>query len=63
MIYNAGTDILADDPLGRLNISANGIIARDEAVIRMSIRRNIPVIMLLSGGYQKINAEIIANSI
>lgn len=63
VIYNAGTDILENDPLGRLSITADGIIARDEVVIQMSVRRNIPVVMLLSGGYQKINADIIADSV
>jgi histone deacetylase 11 len=29
VIYNAGTDILEGDPLGRLRISAEGIILRD----------------------------------
>jgi histone deacetylase 11 len=30
VIYNAGTDILENDPLGRMNISPQGIIRRDE---------------------------------
>jgi hypothetical protein len=29
----------------------------------MSLKYSIPIAMVLSGGYQKINAEIIANSI
>ena len=63
VIYNAGTDILDGDPLGRLNISPEGIIRRDETVIGMCTRRKVPVAMILSGGYQLVNAEIIANSI
>lgn len=63
MIYNAGTDILEGDPLGRLHISARGIIKRDEYVIGLCLKKKVPVVMLLSGGYQKTNAEIIANSI
>jgi len=54
---------LEGDPLGGLRISAGGVIARDEEVVGMCVRRNVPVTMLLSGGYQKINAEIIADSI
>lgn len=29
----------------------------------MCIKNNIPVVMVLSGGYQKVNAKVIANSI
>lgn len=63
VIYNAGTDILEGDPLGRLHISDEGIVKRDEMIIGMCRKKNKPVVMLLSGGYQKVNAEIIANSI
>jgi histone deacetylase 11 len=63
VIYNAGTDILAGDPLGNLNISAKGVIARDETIFRLCLSRNIPLIMVLSGGYQKVNAEVISLSI
>lgn len=63
VIYNAGSDILVGDPLGGLNISVEGVVARDEAIFRMCISRRIPIVMVLSGGYQKINAEVIAFSI
>ena len=63
MIYNAGTDCLEGDPLGNLSLTADGIIKRDEAVFRMCLKNEIPVVMILSGGYQKVNAEVIANSI
>jgi histone deacetylase 11 len=54
---------LADDPLGGLNISSEAIIKRDEIIISMCIKNKIPVSMVLSGGYQKVNAYIIAESI
>lgn len=63
VVYNAGTDCLAGDPLGQLNISADGIVLRDEIVFRECIARQTPVVMLLSGGYQKSNAAVIARSI
>jgi histone deacetylase 11 len=63
IFYNAGTDILEDDPLGLLKITPQGVIERDELVFRAAIERKIPIVMLLSGGYQKSNAEVIANSI
>lgn len=63
IIYNAGTDILESDPLGRMNINEETVILRDELVFREAISRKIPIVMLLSGGYQKSNARVIANSI
>eukprot|EP01116_Phalansterium_solitarium_P021062 TRINITY_DN6419_c0_g1_i1.p2 TRINITY_DN6419_c0_g1~~TRINITY_DN6419_c0_g1_i1.p2 ORF type:complete len:358 (+),score=95.54 TRINITY_DN6419_c0_g1_i1:208-1281(+) len=63
LIYNAGTDILDGDPLGRLNISPEGVIARDEIVFGHAVERRLPIVMLLSGGYQKTNADVIARSI
>lgn len=63
IIYNAGTDILMNDPLGALNITADGIIKRDEIVFQHCLTNHIPVVMLLSGGYQTSNAKIIADSI
>ncbi|XP_031284538.1 histone deacetylase 2 [Pistacia vera] len=63
VVYNAGTDILDGDPLGRLKISPEGIAARDEKVFRFARSRNIPIVMLTSGGYMKSSARIIADSI
>mmetsp|Transcript_8079 Transcript_8079/g.9169 ORF Transcript_8079/g.9169 Transcript_8079/m.9169 type:complete len:93 (+) Transcript_8079:332-610(+) len=63
VIYNAGTDIMKGDPLSGLNITENGVIARDELVFQSALDLNIPICMVLSGGYQKINAHCIAASI
>eukprot|EP01088_Endostelium_zonatum_P013876 TRINITY_DN287_c0_g3_i1.p1 TRINITY_DN287_c0_g3~~TRINITY_DN287_c0_g3_i1.p1 ORF type:complete len:297 (+),score=74.62 TRINITY_DN287_c0_g3_i1:418-1308(+) len=63
VIYNAGTDCLEGDPLGRMNVSPAGIVKRDELVWNAAISRNNPIVMVLSGGYQKTNAKIIADSI
>ena len=60
IIYNAGTDIYKKDPLGRMNISADGIKERDKFVFEEAERSKIPVVMLLSGGYTKQSAGIIA---
>ncbi|CAJ1972861.1 unnamed protein product [Sphenostylis stenocarpa] len=48
VIYNAGTDILEGDPLGRLQISPEGIAHRDEKVFRFARENNIPIVMLTS---------------
>mmetsp|Transcript_25326 Transcript_25326/g.35499 ORF Transcript_25326/g.35499 Transcript_25326/m.35499 type:complete len:346 (-) Transcript_25326:1232-2269(-) len=61
--YNAGTDILEGDSLGRMQITREGVKRRDEMVFRYAKERKIPIVMLLSGGYQRVTAEVIADSI
>jgi len=61
--YNAGTDCLKGDPIGALGLSANCIIQRDEFVFENAFKRNTPIVMVLSGGYQQNNARVIADSI
>ncbi|CAC5392966.1 HDAC11 [Mytilus coruscus] len=63
IVYNAGTDILLGDPLGRLDVTAEGIIKRDEIVFTKVRAKNIPIVMVTSGGYTMQTAGIIANSI
>lgn len=69
LVYNAGTDPLAGDPLGRMNISEKGMIERDEIVFRAAGHGDaereeppIPVVMVLSGGYTKQSARLIGKS-
>jgi len=63
IVYNAGTDIYEHDPLGRLKISRKGIIERDQMVFELAKKHAIPILMVLSGGYTKASAGIIADSI
>jgi histone deacetylase 11 len=63
VLYNAGTDVLEGDRLGLLSISENGVVERDETVFRIVRSRNIPIVMVMSGGYQRRTAEVIARSI
>ena len=63
VIYNAGTDCMHGDPLGRLNITPQGIINRDQTVFAECFEAKVPVVMVLSGGYQLSNAPVIADSI
>lgn len=63
VIYNAGTDIYQSDPLGSLSITANGILVRDEVVLEQCLERKIPILMVLSGGYTRDSASLIASSI
>ncbi len=63
IIYNAGTDIYEKDPLGNLFISKKGIKKRDEIVFEKALKRKIPILMVLSGGYTKESYQIIGESI
>jgi histone deacetylase 11 len=65
IIYNAGTDCLEGDPLGSMQVTADGIVERDRLVFDAALKRDtpIPLVMLLSGGYQMSNAGVIARSI
>ncbi|KAI3966414.1 hypothetical protein MKW92_037902 [Papaver armeniacum] len=63
VVYNAGTDILDGDPLGQLKVSPDGVASRDEKVFRFSKEKNIPLVMLTSGGYMKSSAKAIADSL
>ncbi len=61
--YNAGTDVFAGDPLGHLNISAELILRRDLYVVSELRKREIPTVMVLSGGYTKESFRLVANSV
>ena len=62
-IYNAGTDVYQDDPLGMLNLSAGAVLKRDLHVMDELQQRQIPAIFLLSGGYTRQSHQMIANSL
>jgi len=65
ILYNAGTDCLIGDPLGGLGVTAQGIAHRDQMVFEIARHRPdpIPIVMVTSGGYQRNNADVIADSI
>jgi len=62
-IYNAGTDVLKGDPLGNMNLNGATIVERDAYVIQQLRSRNIPTMMLLSGGYTRESYRLIAESV
>ncbi|UVE18427.1 histone deacetylase [Pseudomonas sp. LS44] len=53
VLYDAGVDVHRDDALGYLNLTDAGIAARDEAVLRHCREREIPVLGVIGGGYDK----------
>jgi len=63
IIYNAGTDPLSGDHIGRMNVSAEKMIERDEIVFKHAQERRIPIVYLFSGGYTKESANVIGRSL
>ena len=53
IFYNAGVDPHADDRLGHLQLSDEGIQHRDRMVAESCVSRAIPVVGVLGGGYSK----------
>ena len=51
VFYNAGTDILATDKLGALNVSYEAIKERDRFVVDLLREKNISTVIMTSGGY------------
>lgn len=49
--YVSGIDILKDDRLGKLSISKHGCYLRDKAVISECRNLNIPLVVVMGGGY------------
>ncbi len=53
LFYVGGADPYFDDQLGGLDLSIEGLIARDTAVFEAARRRRIPVVTTLAGGYAR----------
>ena len=63
LIFNAGSDPFAEDPLAGFRLSMNELADRDLIVISMARERNIPTAMVLSGGYSALSWQIHTESI
>ncbi|MEM9989673.1 MAG: histone deacetylase, partial [Pseudomonadota bacterium] len=51
VLYQAGIDGLKSDKLGRLDLSFDGLKARDQLILQGCFDRNIPCSMAIGGGY------------
>jgi histone deacetylase 11 len=51
LIYNAGSDPFADDPLAGFRLTRSDLAERDLIVVTLARERGLPVAMVLSGGY------------
>lgn len=51
VFYQAGVDVLADDRLGRINLTMNGLYERERYVIETLFNRRLPTVVTMGGGY------------
>lgn len=65
VLYIAGADPFRLDRMGRLKLSKSGLRRRDEMVVRHFLERQIPIAMVMGGGYGPVDdvADIHANSV
>ena len=59
VLYDAGVDVWAQDDLGLLNISTQGMHHRDGLVLTTCLKRHVPVATVIGGGYDT-NAKRLA---
>lgn len=62
-IYVAGTDVVAGDDLGLLDLSAEQVLERDLFVLEQLRCRGVPTVMLLGGGYTAESHRLVATSV
>ena len=48
-----GCDPLEQDPLASLKMSLKGIVKRDQLIVDYCVKRKLPVVFTLAGGYSK----------
>jgi histone deacetylase 11 len=58
--YNAGTDVVVGDKLGGLALTPEGVKTRDRRVVDALTARDIPTVILPSGGYSQASHALIA---
>lgn len=63
VFYLGGIDPLESDHYGRLSLSLRGLSERDRIVIETVTKKELPLVLLLSGGYAPtLNETVIAHS-
>jgi histone deacetylase 11 len=63
VVYNAGSDVLAADPLALLRLTPEEMAERDLYIVTQVRERGIPLAMVLAGGYGPASWEAHARSI
>ena len=59
VVYIAGADPYAEDRLGRLRLSIEGLARRDRMVFAACRRRSLPVAVVLGGGYARDLGDVV----
>ncbi|GGE99854.1 histone deacetylase [Hymenobacter cavernae] len=59
IFYLAGVDVLATDKLGYLALSRDGCRQRDQFVLELCQRQQVPVVVCMGGGYSERLVDII----
>lgn len=63
IVYNAGSDVLESDPLSTFKLATAEMNKRDLFVVECAREKNVPVAMVLAGGYGKESGMAHAHSI
>jgi len=58
VLYDAGVDVFLGDQLGNLDLTLEGILKRDCAVLEYFKKRNIPIATVIGGGYSPCDIDI-----
>jgi acetoin utilization deacetylase AcuC-like enzyme len=53
IFYDAGVDVHQDDRLGYVNLTDDGIFARDKYVIQTCVALTLPIACVIGGGYDR----------
>ena len=62
-MYVAGADPYHQDQLGGLMLTVDGLPLRDELVLRTAVKRKVPAVVTLAGGYaQKVEDTVTIQS-
>ncbi len=59
IFYLSGVDVLATDKLGRLNLTKLACKTRDRMVMETSKKNNIPITIVMGGGYSTLLKDVI----
>ena len=62
VFYQAGVDIIADDRLGRMTLTSEGVLKRNQMIYNWADERGIPLVITMGGGYPKKNWEPILDA-
>jgi acetoin utilization deacetylase AcuC-like enzyme len=53
VFFNAGVDVLRNDRFGRLGLSLQGLAERDRRVLEKVKQANLPLVIVMGGGYNR----------